>query len=676
MEGPSLVSRNVARAIMVVLIGIIIASLIIAPAALGSTLKVTGTLVLPADAAAPGPNAVAIVTLIDATNTSDAGNIIGQQRIDGIGDSTITFAVPYEGDTIQPKHAYGLFATVVDGTSVWQNPKGVPVITGGPTESVKVPIPPVAVGAGVITGRMPLPSGAKPSAQAVSIAALIKQETGTLVSRQVLPALSDNPPSFSISFDPTLIDPAATYVIVGAVVDGATVWESAAGEPAIIGGVTTGQISVPLVLTTAKIPVVTPQPTAAPTPTPTATVAPSATASSSAGPTEAPTATPTPAPTPTPTPAPTASPTPAPTASPTPAPTASPTASPTPIASLAPPSGVLTGSLDYPEAYQLTAGAVAVVALVEGKGKATTSPIVSTEIIDPAGQAPIAFRVTYDPGQIDPDAVYTVQAGIFDGEQAWVTSKGTPVITNGAQSDIDLTLSFRPDVAKGEVTGSVTGVGIALEPDATSVSVLIDVDTGLSLGVDLTSPTKLPAPFAIPFAVSDLQEGGTYVVQAELTSGSLTYANAAGVPVITNGNPLSGVQIVVAEVATPSPSPSITPVPTPGPSPAPEADTGLDGGTLLLPLLVIGALILLGGLLLARSKDDEPPTPPADSQAVSIAAPTPEPDAALAPDEAAALIEPVAPAAADAPAAGPPAPPLEPPATPTDPQTPPDPDRV
>ena len=30
------------------------------------------------------------------------------------------------------------------------------------------------------------------------------------------------------------------------------------------------------------------------------------------------------------------------------------------------------------------------------------------------------------------------------------------------------------------------------------MTVLIDVDSGLSLGVDLTYPGKLPAPFAIP----------------------------------------------------------------------------------------------------------------------------------------------------------------------------------
>ena len=172
-------SRNVARAIMVVLIGIIIASLVIAPAALGSTLKLTGTLWSSPDAAdRPSPTAVAVVTLIDATNTSDAGNIIGQQRIDGIGDGTITFAVPYDSAAVQPTHAYALFATVVDGTSTWQNPKGVPVITGGPTEAVRSRSRRVVAGPPTITGRLPLPDRRPPTAAAVSIAALIKQETG------------------------------------------------------------------------------------------------------------------------------------------------------------------------------------------------------------------------------------------------------------------------------------------------------------------------------------------------------------------------------------------------------------------------------------------------------------------------------------------------------------------
>ena len=78
-----------------------------------------------------------------------------------------------------------------------------------------MPIAPVVPGASTITTALPPPTDAAPTAAAVSIAALIKRETGTLVSRQVLPRRSaGNPPTYSISFDPTLIDPAAAYVVV------------------------------------------------------------------------------------------------------------------------------------------------------------------------------------------------------------------------------------------------------------------------------------------------------------------------------------------------------------------------------------------------------------------------------------------------------------------------------
>jgi uncharacterized lipoprotein YbaY len=636
------VSRVAARIALIGLIAAIVGSLVIVPA-LAATVKVTGTLILPADVAGPGPDAIAIVTLIDSTDTTDAGNIIGEQRIDGIGTAPISFAVPFEGDTIDKTHSYALFATVVDGESVWQNATGVPVITGGPIEAVKVAISPTIAGSAVITGTMPLPGGTVLGPAAVAIAALVKQETGTLVSRQVVPTVSGSPPAFAISIDPSLLDPAATYVVKAAVVDGGTVWENGTGVVAIANGATTGVVTVPLTLTTATIPVSSPFPTAIPSTKPTASTKPSPTTKPT--PTAVPSATATASATATP--APTASPTPTPSATPTPAATASPT--PTPMASPVPPTGVLTGTLTYPEPHTLTAGATAAIALVAGKGKVTSTSIVSTQSISPAGQVPIAFKITYDPAQIDPSAVYTVQAGVFDGDVAWVTSKGIPVITNGVQADVAITLAYRPDVAKGEVTGSVTGVGIDLGTDATSMAVLIDVDSGLSLGVDLTRPTTLPAPFAIPFAVSDLKSDGTYVVQAEVTAGDQTWANAAGVPVITGGNPLSGVQVVVNEVAKPTPSPSPTPVPTPTASPPPTADTGLDGGTLLLPLIILGALIAVGGFLLARSKDDEPPPPPSGSQAdpdvivtgASDVAAVPEPAGApLAPDEAAALMEP------------------------------------
>ena len=123
-------------------------------------------------------------------------------------------------------------------------------------------------------------------------------------------------------------------MIVGAVVDGATVWESSAGVPAIVGGVATTQVDVPLVLTTAAIP----RPLVAAQRSPERLDERRTVLDADRKPQRDADRSPEPRPLSrqrrrpradgSPTPEPTASPTPEPSASPTPSPTAAPTASP------------------------------------------------------------------------------------------------------------------------------------------------------------------------------------------------------------------------------------------------------------------------------------------------------------------------------------------------------------
>src|SRR6185436_19790864 len=97
---------------------------------------------------------------------------------------------------IDPKHAYALYASIVDAKSTWQNTDAVPVITGGPTSGLDVTLPLAAT--------------------AVVIAALVKSDTGTLVNRDVHPVPTGGALSFSIPVDPTLLAPTATYVVKAA----------------------------------------------------------------------------------------------------------------------------------------------------------------------------------------------------------------------------------------------------------------------------------------------------------------------------------------------------------------------------------------------------------------------------------------------------------------------------
>ena len=123
----------------------------------------------------------------------------------------------------------------------------------------------------------------------------------------------------------------------------------------------------------------------------------------------------------------------------------------------------MTGTLTYAEPAQLSATARAVVVIVAGTATATSNTIIGTQVIDKPGQQPIAFSVSYKSADINPNLIYTVQAGVEDGQRIWTTSSGVKVITKGnPTTGVSVPLAYRPDLAKGAVTGSITGVGITL----------------------------------------------------------------------------------------------------------------------------------------------------------------------------------------------------------------------
>ena len=99
-------------------------------------------------------------------------------------------------------------------------------------------------------------------------------------------------------------------------------------------------------------------------------------------------------------------------------------------------------------------------ALVKGTARATESSIVASQIDRDITAVPYSFSLPLGGATIDPSATYTIQATIVDGEVAFVTGHGVPVLTKGNPSKVDITLTYRPDLLKGAVTGQITGVGI------------------------------------------------------------------------------------------------------------------------------------------------------------------------------------------------------------------------
>ena len=247
------------------------------------------------------------------------------------------------------------------------------------------------------------------------------------------------------------------------------------------------------------------------------------------------------------------------------------------------------------------------VALVRGSARANESSIVASEIDRDVTSVPVSFSLDLAGATIDPTLTYTLQATIVDGENAWVTSSGIPVLTKGNPSNVAVTLSYRPDLLKGAVSGQITGVGVAPSANAYAMAVLVDPSTGVSLGIDVrTVASGLPVAFSIPYAITDIVPTNDYVVTAEVGDAEASWRNVAGVPVITKGNPKAGIQVVVTEVAIASPSPSPSPTATAVPTPAPDVTSS---GNLLTWIILIAIVGAIAAFLVARGRR-EPDAPP------------------------------------------------------------------
>jgi uncharacterized lipoprotein YbaY len=243
--------------------------------------------------------------------------------------------------------------------------------------------------------------------------------------------------------------------------------------------------------------------------------------------------------------------------------------------------------LTYAEPAPLSPDAHALIVLVEGAGKASAGSVVASEIVDEPAQVPVPFLLDYSHVAIDQGVTYTLQATIVDGDRTWVTTTGTPVITKGnPTSGLTLALTYRPDVLKGDVTGSISGVDIQLGTEAFSAAVLLDLTTDTTVGIDVhLQPGQTPIRFAIPFDPAKIQQTTDYVVGAAIIDEPNRWENRQGVPVITKGNPISDVTVPVSAVVAATP-----------------AD---DGRSALVIVLLTLALLAVAVFIYQRSKASE-----------------------------------------------------------------------
>ena len=250
----------------------------------------------------------------------------------------------------------------------------------------------------------------------------------------------------------------------------------------------------------------------------------------------------------------------------------------------------------YAEPATLSPEASAVVVLVEHSGNPITARIIESQVLSDPGEIPIAFDLPFTADEIDPEALYTVSAAIVDGSRLWVTDGGTRVITyDNPTDDVALELIYRPDLLKGQVTGEISGPGITLGGTGFAAAVLFDATSNQEIGMTVVpAPTGVPIPFSVPFDPAEIDDTAGYTVVAGIVEGDSRWANLDGVPVITNGNPLSDITVTVSAVE-PSPSPS------PGPT-----DNGPTILAIVVLLLVIAGIVA-GVIWYMRSRSTPPP---------------------------------------------------------------------
>ena len=242
------------------------------------------------------------------------------------------------------------------------------------------------------------------------------------------------------------------------------------------------------------------------------------------------------------------------------------------------------------------------------------------------------YQLAYPFSVIHEGDAYAVYAGIVDGDSAWATPTGASVdVPKPEITGVKLQLEYRPDLLKGAVTGSITGVGLdpAKDPESYGTSLIIDVNTGATIGFQVISPTgNTPIPYSVPFDPSTIKQNASYVARGSVWDGTTLWNTPTGVPVITNDNPKSNVLLTVVPAVTTSASPQPA-----APSPAPEATDsgGLSTGWILLLLVLIGAGIVAAVIYAMRQREaNEGPIAPPPPPGAKPTSPPPPPSAGTA----------------------------------------------
>lgn len=240
----------------------------------------------------------------------------------------------------------------------------------------------------------------------------------------------------------------------------------------------------------------------------------------------------------------------------------------TQLTGTAPATAAVTGTVTYRQRSALPPGAVVTVQLQDVSLADAPSKLLGEQQIAMDGNSvPVAYSVAYDPASIDPRNTYSVAARITtaDGKLLFISDTTIPVITRDNPTQ-DVEIVVVPVPGQGTSTGGTATVSgtltyrqrIALPPGAVANVQIQDISRA-DAPADVVGEQEIlmdgksvPVAFDVPYDPATIQDNHRYSVRATLrdAAGKLLFTTDKITPVITAGNPTSGIELILVQVAS------------------------------------------------------------------------------------------------------------------------------
>jgi uncharacterized lipoprotein YbaY len=219
---------------------------------------------------------------------------------------------------------------------------------------------------------------------------------------------------------------------------------------------------------------------------------------------------------------------------------------------------VVSGTVTYRERTALPRNAVLTVKLVDISRQNTSSKVIAEQSIKLNGQqVPISFELKFDEKDISFRNDYTVEAEISGRNRILYKNDVTNrVLTQGNPNKVEITVipvGGSDQINDGILRGTITyRERVALPNDAEVKVKLVDVsnesDAENTIAEDgfLSNGRQVPLSFELRFNKNEIDLRQKYVVRAEIfTDGKLAFTNDTEYAVLTQGNPLSNIELIL-----------------------------------------------------------------------------------------------------------------------------------